>query len=203
MISMTDLENAVRSNHPAALRASYTRGYAPLELQTGKIRQIGRHSDLYSLGAILFEALWHRTPNAFDCEENAEYDFASIAYNRINYQDAIFRELTVFFHKTLASYYGDRYKDAGEAIEQLRRMLTLSDETRPWLFSTPISAPVFFAGREKEMEALSKLLCSSVHHVFNLYGMGGIGKSTLVRAWLSSHRNAYDAILWLYDQGKT
>lgn len=203
MISMTDLENAVRSNHPAALRASYTRGYAPLELQTGKIRQIGRHSDLYSLGAILFEALWHRTPNAFDCEENAEYDFASIAYNRINYQDTIFRELTVFFHKTLASYYGDRYKDAGEAIEQLRRMLTLSDETRPWLFSTPISAPVFFAGREKEMEALSKLLCSSVHHVFNLYGMGGIGKSTLVRAWLSSHRNAYDAILWLYDQGKT
>lgn len=203
MISMTDLENAVRSNHPAALRASYTRGYAPLELQTGKIRQIGRHSDLYSLGAILFEALWHRTPNAFDCEENAEYDFASIAYNRINYQDAIFRELTVFFHKTLASYYGDRYKDAGEAIEQLRRMLTLSDETRPWLFLTPISAPVFFAGREKEMEALSKLLCSSVHHVFNLYGMGGIGKSTLVRAWLSSHRNAYDAILWLYDQGKT
>ena len=203
MISMEDLEIAALNNTPAALRTSYTRGYAPLEQQTGKLRQIGRHSDLYSLGAVLFEALWHRTPNAFDCEENAEYDFSSITYNRTNYQDSLFHELTTFFHKTLASYYGDRYQDAGEAIEQLSRMLALSDETRPWLFSTPISLPVFFAGREKEMEELTKLLCTSGHHVSNLYGMGGIGKSTLARAWLSAHRDEYDTLLWLYDQGKT
>ena len=39
------------------------------------------------------------------------------------------------------------------------------------------------------------------HHVFNLYGMGGIGKSTLARAYISEHRAEYDAVLWLYANG--
>ena len=203
MIAMTDLETAVGSNDPTALRTSYTRGYAPLEQQTGKLRQIGRHTDLYSLGAVLFEALWNRTPTAFDCEVNAEYDFSNMTYPRANYQDALFRELTLFFHKTLASYHGDRYQDAAEAIEQLKIILALADETKPYLISTPVPAPVFFTGRETELEALSHLLHTPGQHTFNLYGMGGIGKSTLARAWLGIHRNEYDAVLWLYDQGKT
>ena len=203
MIAMEDLEAAICSNDPTALRTSYTRGYAPLEQQTGKLRQIGRHTDLYSLGAVLFEALWHRTPTAFDCEENAEYDFSQMAYSRANYQDALFRELTIFLHKTLASYHGDRYQDVAEAVEQLKKILTLADETKPYLFSSPIPSPVFFTGREREMETLSQLLNAPGTHVFNLYGMGGIGKSTLVKAWLGDHRNEYDAVLWLYDQGKT
>jgi serine/threonine protein kinase len=150
MIAMADLEAAIRSNDPTALRTSYTRGYAPLEQQTGKLRQICRHSDLYSLGAVLFEALWHRTPTAFDCEENAEYDFSQMAYPRANYQDALFRELTVFFHRALASYHGDRYQDAAEAVEQLKVILELADETKPYLFSSSIPSPVFFTGRKTE-----------------------------------------------------
>lgn len=51
MVAMADLEAAIRTNDPTALRTSYTRDYAPLEQKTGKLRQIGRHSDLYSLGA--------------------------------------------------------------------------------------------------------------------------------------------------------
>ncbi len=203
MISVEELEAAIRGNDPAALRTSYSRGYAPLEQQTGKLRQIGRHTDLYSLGAVLFDALWHRTPSAFDCEENAEYDFSRMAYPQANYQDALFRELTVFFHRTLASYHGDRYQDAAEAVKQLKTILALADETKPFLFSSSIPSPVFFAGRETELEALSQLLQIPGQRIFNLHGMGGIGKSTLVRAWLGAHRNQYDAVLWLYDQGKT
>ena len=203
MIAMADLEAAVRSNAPTALRTSYTRGYAPLEQQTGKLRQIGKHSDLYSLGAVLFEALWHKTPTAFDCEENAEYDFSQMAYSKAHYQDSLFRELTAFFRKTLASYHGDRYQDAAEAAEQLKKILALADETKPYLFSSLIPSPVFFTGRETEIEALFQLLHTPGQHTFNLYGMGGIGKSTLVRAWLRDHRDEYGAVLWLYDQGKT
>lgn len=203
MISMADLENAVRGNDPTSLRTSYTRGYASLEQQTGKLRQIGRHSDLYSLGAVLFDALWHRTPTAFDCEENAEYDFSNMTFPCANYQDALFRELKVFFHKTLASYHGDRYQEAAETIEQLKTILALADETKPYLISSSIPSPVFFTGRETEIETLSQLLNTPGQHGFNLYGMGGIGKSTLVRAWLADHRDEYDAVLWLYDHGKT
>ena len=203
MIAMADLEKAIQSNDYAALRTSYTKGYAPPEQQTGKLRQIGRHSDLYSLGAVLFEALWHRTPTAFDCEENAAFDFSLIAYPMTKHQDALFRELTVFFHKTLASYPGDRYQDASEAIEQMKRIVAMADETKPWLFSSSIPTPVFFTGRESELEFLNQLLHIPGQHIFNLHGMGGIGKSTLVRAYIQAHRDEYDAVLWLYDQGKT
>ena len=200
MVSITDLENAVRENDPAALRDSYTRGYAPLEQRTGKIRQIGRHSDLYSLGAVLFETLWHRTPTAFDCEENAQYDFSCIAYTQTNYQDALFRELTVFFHKTLASYCGDRYQDDADAIAQLQKMLTLSDETNPWVLSTSIQPASVFYGREKELRSLAQFLHQNERHVCSLYGMGGIGKSTLVKRYLAENQDHWDAVLWLFDQ---
>ena len=200
MVSMADLKNAVRANDPAALRDSYTRGYAPLEQRTGKIRQIGRHSDLYSLGAVLFEALWHRTPTAFDCEENAQYDFSSITYTQTNYQDALFRELTVFFHKTLASYYGDRYQEDTDAIAQLQKILTLSDETRPWVLSTSIQPVPAFYGRGRELHALADFLDQNERHVCSLYGMGGIGKSTLVKRYLAENQDRWDAVLWLYDQ---
>ena len=66
MISLEELQKAARANDPGLLRASYTRGYASLEQQTGRLRQLGKHSDLYSLGAVLFYALWHSPPSAFD-----------------------------------------------------------------------------------------------------------------------------------------
>lgn len=172
MIAMTDLEEAARINDPTALRTSYTKGYAPLEQQTGKLRQIGRHSDLYSLGAVLFEALWHRTPTAFDCEENAKYDFCQMEYPCANYQDKLFRALTVFFHKTLASYHGDRYQDASKAVTQLQEMLVLADETKPWLRSTSIQVPPAFYGRETELNDLTQFLQENKHHISSLYGIG-------------------------------
>ena len=54
MVSMGELEEAIQSNNSSGLRTSYTKGYAPLEQQTGKLRQLGKHSDIYSLGAVLF-----------------------------------------------------------------------------------------------------------------------------------------------------
>ena len=201
MISVEELEEAVRSNDVSNLRASYTKGYAPLEQQTGKLQQIGKHSDIYSLGAVLFYALWHRTPSAFDCDPAAVYDYAHMTYAERKYQDCLFPAITTFFHQTLAGYYADRYQDAEQAISQLQVILRLSDETKPWLLSSPVSAPVFFTGREEESAALEQLLRTPEHHVFNLHGMGGIGKSTLTRAYIAAHRTDFDAVLWLYSNG--
>ena len=200
MIAMSDMEVAIQSDAPTMLRTSYTRGYAALEQRTGNLRQIGKHSDLYSLGAVLFHTLWGRTPSAFDCEENAKYDFDRMVYPAEHYQGRLFRELTVFFHHTLASYHKDRYQDAAEAIEQLKILLALADETRPWIRSTVIPQTGAFFGREAEMDALNKLLHETELSPVNLYGMGGIGKSTTVRTYLNEHMDGWDAVLWLYAQ---
>ncbi len=80
--------------HTSALRTSYTKGYAPLELQSGKLHQLGPWSDVFSLGAVLFSLLWKRTPIAFDCEMDAAYNYDTYAYAETAYQDRFYRVLT-------------------------------------------------------------------------------------------------------------
>ncbi len=201
MISMDDLKTTIRTSDPGGLRTSFTRGYAPLEQQTGKLRQLGKHSDFYSLGAVLFHALWHRTPSAFDCDPEAEYDYGSMAYAGAPFQDRLFRALTRFFHKTLASYPADRFQDDGEVLQQLSEILALSDDTKAWLCSSPIPGSSAFYGRQDEIRKLEDLLRQAGHGTASLYGMGGIGKSTLVRQYAAEHTAEWDAVVWLYDQG--
>ena len=78
-------------------RPSYTKGYAPLELQTGRREDFGKYTDLYSLGAVFFYCLWHRTPTALDGEPDAVYDFEQMAYGKERYQDRVYRCITDFF----------------------------------------------------------------------------------------------------------
>ena len=200
MVSSEALREAIISHDISAIRASYTRGFAPLEQQTGKLRRLGPHSDVFSLGAVLFYTLWGHTPDAFDCAAGAVYDYESVAFSAV-YQDRLYRALSDFFHHTLASFTGDRYATMAEAVAQLEIIAGLSDETRPWLYSTPLDAPAFFTGRETELNDLETLLKTSGQHVFSLYGMGGIGKSTLAREYLARHRSEYNAVLFLHDDG--
>lgn len=123
MFSMEELTTAIQANDASGLRTSHTKGYASLEQQTGKLRQLGKHSDIYSLGAVLFYALWHKTPYAFDCAPDAECDYAHMTYAGTSYQDRLFPVLTAFLHKTLASYHADHYQSAHEAIGQLLKIL--------------------------------------------------------------------------------
>lgn len=194
MVSLEDL----RSNH--SVRTSYTKGYAPLELQTGKLQKLGYHSDVYSLGAVLFNALWGRTPSAPDCDAGAAYDFEHMAFSG-HYQDRLYRELTGFLRRTLASYPGDRYAAMSEAVAHLERIAGLSDGMQPWLHSTPMDASGYFTGRDGELAALEEMLRLPNRHVFSICGLGGIGKSTLAREYLARRRGDYDAVLFLYDDG--
>jgi len=197
MVSLSALREAIKAQDLTGIRTSYTKGFAPLEQHTGKLRKIGWHSDVYSLGAVLFYELWGHTPSAFDCDPIAVYDYDQMAFAG-SYQDRLYRELTDFFHRTLASFTGDRYAAMSEAVAHLELIAQLSDETLPWLYSTPIDAPTFFTGRSEELTALDELLHQPNQHIFSLYGLGGIGKSSFVREYLSNHRSEYDAMLYLY-----
>ena len=200
LIAAEELAAARETGDPSALRTSFTRGYASPEQQTGKIGQIGPWSDVYSLGAVLFELLWGHAPTAFDGEADAVYDYETFVYSGSAFQDGLYRELSDFFHHSLASYIKDRYQQMGEAVAQLQEIALLADEQRPYLVSAaPRTNPAFY-GREEEMAALRGLLAGD-SPVAALTGMGGIGKSTLAREYLRKYRDQYDAALYLYDSG--
>ncbi len=179
---------------------SYTKGFAASELQAGQIGRIGTCTDVYGLGALLFYLLFGRTPNVIDGDEDAVYHFEHMYYGGISYQDQLFFSLTDFFHHALASFYLDRYQDMQEVLIKLEELERYADITVPFIQSSHIAACSNFIGREKEEEIIGTWLEQNETQCLLITGMGGIGKSTLIRSYLIRNRQKFDTILYLQYQ---
>lgn len=197
LISMED----IRAKKADKYRISCTKGFAALEQQMGNLSGLGRHTDVYGVGALLFYLLFGRTPGAPDCEADAEYRFEHCRFSDRNYQDKLFQVLPDFFRHALANYYIDRYQDMKQVIDKLEEIEKYADTVVPFLISSQVSAPPVLEGREQELKALDAWLRREESNCLFLTGMGGIGKSTLVRGFIADHRSSFDAVLYLYYNG--
>lgn len=179
------------------LRPSYSKGFAAIELQTGKLKKLGAHTDVYAVGALLFWLLFGRTPSAPDCESNAVFDYSQAEYSTAEHKDKLCFALTEFFHNALANFYLDRFQNMQSAVDALAEIERLADFSKPFLRSTAITAPACFIGRENELDTLCKWIEESESSCIFVTGMGGIGKSTLVRYALDKCKPCFDNILYL------
>lgn len=182
-------------------RIACTSGYAAYEQQAGRFSRLGRHTDVYGVGALLFYLLFGRVPGASDCETDAEYCFSSSRFAGQHYQDRLFQALPDFFHHTLANCRIDRYPDMEEVVNQLEEIEKYADTVMPFLISSQVSCPRVLVGREAELAALHTWMSQGETNCLFLTGMGGIGKSTLVRQFIADNRRSFDAVLYLYYNG--
>lgn len=189
--------NRISQGEVEGVRLSYTQGFAALEHRMGQISRIGFYTDVYSVGALLFYLIFGTPPSSADCEESAFYDFGKSKYGDTGYQDRLFRKLTDFFHRTLANYRFDRYQTMGDVVEKLGELVCLADTSVPYIFSTAVIPDQCFVGRDAEMVKLKEWTEQEQRCLF-LTGMGGIGKSSLVRYFLSAERENFDTLLYLY-----
>jgi len=127
----------------------------------------------------LFFLIFGRAPTALDCGLHAQYDFSEIQ-NKNYYNDKLFKEITLFFRNTLQSYFADRYESMQEAIEHLRVIEKYADLSKPFLHSSIIAENEMCLGREQELLKIDEKVKSESSCLF-VSGMGGIGKSTIVR----------------------
>lgn len=183
------------------VRLSYSKGFAPIELQTSKIKRLGAHTDVYSVGALLFYLLFGYTPTAPDCETDAVFDFTKIQYDYRKCDDRLFGSLSDFFHNALAVYYADRYQSMQEVSGQLQEIEKYSDIVIPRIYSTQIAKPKIFYGRELEFEKLDRLLANPDYNCLFVTGMGGIGKSAFIREYLTRRRGKFDTVLYVHYKG--
>ena len=202
LIQLFDFDSVVPISDVADLgdKISYTKGFAALELQSGDYRQIGKHTDVYGIGALLFYMLFDRAPDAFDCEMDAEYDFSNSKLASGSYLDALAFRLTDFFRHTLANYYLDRFSNMETVVEKLSELQSLADLSARYVVSSKIYAASAFLGRTQEIRWISEKLTGAAGRFF-VTGMGGIGKSTLVRHCIRQCGGKLDSALYLNYRG--
>lgn len=197
IIQLFDFDSLIPINQlNEDFKISYTKGFAPLEQQLGQIKRIGKYSDVYGIGSLLFYLLFKRTPTALDCDYGAIYDYRLSQFDIHHYQDYLFYELTDFFHKTLANYYPDRYQDISQLILKLDKIEKYADQTIPFIISSSISKPSLLIGRDKELQQLDHYMQDQNNCLF-LVGMGGIGKSSLVKEYVSINRSKFDSVIYV------
>lgn len=185
LIAMEDLrEDRVRA-------ISYSEGYGAPEQANWRPHALSPASDIYSIGAMLFEKIMKRKPSCEDRGIFAQWEFNDECFDKVNPQ--IKRQLEEIFSKTLAIYPGARYQSAkqlSDAIVTAERLLE-----KPYLISKyPISS-CGFVGREEEIKRIEQAFSEGEHIVF-LQGIGGIGKSELAKRYAKLHEKSYNAILF-------
>lgn len=140
------------SMHTRAGQVIGTLSYMSPEQITGGANQVGRRSDIYSLGVLLFELLTGRLP--LDLRERSLPESARIVRDeepsRLSAIDTSLRgDLDTIVTKCLEKEPGRRYSSAGSLAEDLRRFL--ADEpilARP---PTTVYQLAKFARRHREL----------------------------------------------------
>lgn len=176
-------------------RVSYSAGFSPVEQRMGDLSGLGRYSDIYSLGVLLFYLLFERTPKATECCSDATYNDIKMKWN-VHYPKRFYDELTIFFHHTLQPYYKDRYQDVKELLVQLKRVEEYAETQKVFLHSSQINKQTNIVGREKECNRLLQWY-DGLDKLLFVTGMGGIGKSSVVRKFLVDHIQRFDNLIYL------
>ena len=173
-------------------KISYSEGFAAPELIRGNIARIGYGTDVFSIGAVLFEMLWDKVPSYSSMDFGATYDFEASNYFAKTIREDVYVKLTEFFHKTLSSLITKRYATVEEVIVKLQEIYELADSNGVYIVSA-IPPKRFFIGRKHEKAEIEKIL--EDNQIVILSGIGGIGKSILAEDYILDHREEYDNII--------
>lgn len=180
----------------SAVRISFSDGYSAPELAQGNKNKISEAADIFSIGAVVFYKLFGRTPNALDGAVGVTYDFELMKKRDVRYQPQLFRKLSVFLHKTIASSPAFRYKNMDEIIPVLEDLINMSDIESAFLFHNFSYHFASFISREEELEEIRETFDSGCQILF-LSGIGGIGKTELAKRYACDNSRKYRKIVFV------
>lgn len=189
--SLTTLEEVKAAG---GYQLSFSEGFSAPEQVQGKVNRIGKHTDIYSIGAMLFFKLFGRKPELEDSKISAEYDFKHMLYADRKYQPKLYRKLEAFFRKTLSTAIVTRWQEMRPVIAMLEELISVSDTEGICLLDSFQYNCACFVGRDTDLERMREILAA--HQLVFLSGIGGIGKTELVKQYADRYRNRYDTIVF-------
>ncbi len=179
---------------------SYTREWAaPEQLNPYSAGKIGAAADIYTVGEIVFYLLFGRHSTETEHRGFSNYPFEECRreYHRFTERPDVQALFTRLFRNTIRSSASNRFQEMDavtELLGELAELLNQKDYVIPVL---PAVSPDF-VGRDAEIRQIAECLQSS--RVLYLTGIGGIGKTTLVKNYIARYRTEYEVIAYLeYD----
>ncbi len=177
---------------------SYTKGFSAPEQVYGWTDRIGTESDIFSLGAMTFFKLFGRVPVLEDYSLGGEIDFSKMLFWDERYPPGLKKELSYLFQNSLTVSTITRWSNVDEMIRCLDKLITLSDLTRVYLKCCEFNySGEYFVGRRKELRELEEAMEQDGCRLVFVSGIGGIGKTELVRYYADLNRDKYDTIAFL------
>ncbi len=177
------------------IRISFSDGFSAPELVLGKKEKICEATDIYSIGAIVFDKVFSKKPTFLDGMIAKEYDFTEMNFKDNRYQPDFYRKLSVFFHKTLASSVTYRYRKMEHLLSVLKELEQLSDMDTTFLQSQFSYHVANFVGRNRELDEINEAILQ--YQVLFVSGIGGIGKTELVKRYVYEYQEQYRRIVFV------
>lgn len=165
--------------------------YVP-ELSNCEVRNIGIHTDVFEIGAMIFNRLFGHYPEPADMRYDAVYPFEQSALF-VGVSPQAKHEIELLLRKTIQISKRSRYQNTAELKEQLRRIVSLIGSDAPYLVDLPKWQPTRdFIGRSQDIKELDQRLCE--HGYVFVKGIGGLGKSELVKYYVKKFASKYHTI---------
>lgn len=196
MVMMFDFDSVTSINDISSIiSSSYTDVWAAPEQKLPKYRcQICEATDLFAIGEIIFFRLFGKHSEEKDRYSFSQYKYPLKRKKFENVNPSVLPMITELLHKTLSCSVKKRYQKAEELVEQLDKIIEFSNPKEPFLKSSLPNVSGFFTGRDAEIEEIHKRL--QENNVLFLSGIGGIGKSELVKHYAEAYKNSYDVIVF-------
>ncbi len=172
--------------------------YVP-ELQNFDLRNIGVHTDVFEIGAMLFCRIFGRRPKPIEMERGAKYNFDSAKLLHGVSPQARY-ELEALLKSTMQISRRSRYKSTEELKQQLGKLISLTSENTPYIMNLPPWQPTAYAvGRQAELTEIKRRLDND-GYVF-IRGIGGLGKSELAKIFVQRYSAEYHTVQFCkYDE---
>lgn len=199
MVMLFDFDSAVQIDNIEQQHLSCTDSWAAPEMLLKKYNEIGRKADIYGIGAILLYLLFNRPPALSDRRRTASWD-NDIENSLLNTEKPeIKRVVTSILSQTLAASPNRRYSSCDELLDVIEPLISEYQKPKPYLKTFLPMGNNFFCGRDTEIKEIHDALIEN--DILVLHGIGGIGKSELVKHYALSYADNYDAAVFVRFKG--
>ena len=199
IVEFIDFDSIREKDSPASQGISYTRAWAAPEQINIYGGEITYAADIYALGELIFYYLFGRHSEDKEHRGFSKYPFEECErFGKYVTRPDVQSLFAKLFRNTLRSSARNRFSDMGSVVKLLDEIIAELDKKEFFVPVLPTVTPDF-TGRDNELKEISEHL--KTNNVLFVNGVGGIGKSTLVRKFIRENRDGYDVMLYLEYNG--